>query len=340
MGVFQQLASLVRQPRLEPLPSGYDLYGRTAIVTGASAGLGLETSRQLLILNLSTLILAVRNVTKGEACKKDLLVDRTVQAHNPKAIVKVMKLDMDDDQSIVDFAKIVKADVPILDFLVLNAGIGLLKFELSPNKHERTMQVNYLSNTLLIFELLPLLESSAAVTGRSTRITWVGSRAHHTTSLQKQDPVKPDETVLGHMDAKEHFSAFTKYNDTKLLCAMFMYELAPYLKKSNVQINMLCPGMVKTAMTDILPIYICFPMSVFQSVTARTVEEGAWPIMNAIVVAGPDSHGKFILDKDIQPVDRFIQSDTGKEIQKKLWVETLKDREKLTRIPPEMMSSL
>ena len=294
MGIFTQA-------KVTPLPTGINLHGKTIIITGASAGMGLEAARQLLALNASTLILAVRNTAKGESCKTSLLADPAVKKHNTNPTVKVMKLDMDDYSSIQSFAKKVKAEIPIVDHLLLNAGIGILKFERSPVGHERTVQVNYLSNVLLVLELLPHLEASAAKIGSATRITWVGSRTHLQSTLQDaKKAVKPDETVLGHYDDPKYFFPFQKYNDTKLLCAMFMYELAPRLDPSKVVINMLCPGMVDTNMSDVLPIYLRIPINVVKAIRARPVEQGAWIYLHSLVVAGPESHGKFLLDKDIQ----------------------------------------
>ena len=292
MGVFTQA-------KVTPLPTGINLHGKTIIVTGASAGLGLEAARQLLALNASTLILAVRNTTKGENCKASLLVDPAVKEHNENPTVKVMKLDMDDYSTIQSFAKAVKVEVPIVDQLLLNAGIGILNFERSVSGHERTMQVNYLSNVLLLLELLPHLEASAVKTGSPSRVTWVGSRVHMWSTLS--DKVKPGETVIGHMDDPKYFFPFQRYNDTKLLCAMFLYELAPRLDKTKVVINMMCPGMVDTSMSDALPIYLRIPLNVVKAIRARPVEQGAWLILNAMVVMGDESHGAFILDKDIQP---------------------------------------
>ena len=295
MGVFTQ-------PKVTPLPTGINLDGKTIIITGASAGMGLEAARQLLALNASTLILAVRNTTKGESCKTSLLADPAVKKHNKKPTVKVMKLDMDDYSSIQSFAKAIKAEVPIVDHLLLNAGIGILKFERSVSGHERTMQVNYLSNVLLLLELLPHLEASAVKTGSPSRVSWVGSRTHMSSTLaEKGKAVKPEETVIGHMDDPKYFFPFQKYNDTKLLCVMFLYELAPRLDKSKVVFNMMCPGMVDTSMSDVLPIYLRIPINVVKAIRARPVEQGAWLILNAMVVMGPESHGAFILDKDIQP---------------------------------------
>lgn len=54
------------QAPVTPLPAGLDLKGKTAVITGVSSGMGLETARQLLSLNISSVVVAVRNVSKEE----------------------------------------------------------------------------------------------------------------------------------------------------------------------------------------------------------------------------------------------------------------------------------
>lgn len=292
---------ILTQPKVTPLPTGINLQGKTVLITGASAGMGLESARQLLILNASTVVLAVRNTVKGEDCKASLLADAAVKKHNRNPTVTVMKLDMDDYQSVVSFAAAVKQDLPIVDHLLLNAGIGILQMERSPSGHERTMQVKYLSNVLLLLELLPHLEASATKSGNACRVTWVGSRTHYKSTLSDKAPIQADETVIGHMDNPKYFFPFQKYYDTKMLCVMFLYELEARLSKDKVVLNMLCPGMVDTAMSDVLPIYLRIPVNVVKAIRARPVEQGAWLILNAMLVAGGDSHGQFILDKEPQP---------------------------------------
>lgn len=123
----------------KPIPAtspGTDLTGHTIIVTGASAGLGYEASLQLLRLKASTLILAVRNVEKGKRARDAMLADSEVQRLNPHADLRVMRLDLVDFQSVVEFSNQVLEDIQSLDVLLLNAGINLAHFEKSPAGHE------------------------------------------------------------------------------------------------------------------------------------------------------------------------------------------------------------
>ncbi|PYH64560.1 short-chain dehydrogenase/reductase family protein [Aspergillus vadensis CBS 113365] len=323
------------QPKIDPLPTGIDLTGKTAVITGASAGLGLEVTKQLLRLRLSTAILAVRNVSKGEACIESLLQDRGIQTDNPKPTIKVMELDMDRYDSVQQFAKTLREEVPVVDILILNAGVASLNFERSPSGHERVTQVNYCSNVLLVAELLPHLEAGAEQTGSSARISWVGSRSHESPSFEKKAPIEADEGVLEHIDKKEAFAPFQRYSDTKLLCVLFMYSLAPRLDPKKVIINMMCPGMVNTGMSNMLPLHLRLIINVIKAIRARPVEVGGWVILNAALVAGPESHGKFLADKVITDKPAIVTSPMGQEIQTKLWEETVTELSKLTTLPPQ-----
>jgi len=99
------------------LPSGLSLTSQVAIITGANAGLGFESAKQLLALNLSHLILAVRSPEKGEQAATKL------RQHAPKAEIEVWKLDMSSYASIQAFAKRVGDDLVRLDIALLNAGL-------------------------------------------------------------------------------------------------------------------------------------------------------------------------------------------------------------------------
>ena len=128
MGFFQK--------PIPPTSLDTDLTGQTIIVTGASAGLGYEASLQFLRLKATTLILAVRDIEKGNKARDAFLADDEVQRSNPNADVRVMQLDLVDFQSVIDFADRVLRELKSLDVLLLNAGINMAHFEKSPAGNE------------------------------------------------------------------------------------------------------------------------------------------------------------------------------------------------------------
>lgn len=118
------------------LPSGLDLSGQVAIITGANAGLGFESARQLLALNLSHLILAVRSVEKGQQAAEKLHQQR------PSAQIDVWQLDMCSYESITTFSKRVETQLSRLDIALLNAGLVTPDFRsVKETGHEESMQV-------------------------------------------------------------------------------------------------------------------------------------------------------------------------------------------------------
>ena len=245
------------------------------------------------------MILACRNLSKGETARNLLLSDPGIAQTNPSAVIKVMKLDTESYTSAIELADRVKKEIADLHILLLNAGIGSMKFEKNPTTgHEKVTQVNYLSNALLALELLPLLEATAAKENRATRMTWVGSRTHmNDANLDKT--LHSKESVLDRFDDKSRYSAMSHYGNTKLLCVMFVAELAKRVSGEKVVVNSLCPGMVKTGMSDVLPVYLRLPMNLVLAMRARTVEQGGWLVVNAAAVASKETHGRFLNDRDV-----------------------------------------
>lgn len=282
-----------------PPPDGkVNLHGRCCVVTGATAGIGLQTATQLVQGGISTLVLAVRSLDKGKPCAATLAKTARASGHDPQ--IHVLKLDMASYDGVSAFAAECKQKGIVPDLLVLNAGIGVMKHTLSPSGHEVSLQVNYLSNVLLLLELLPLLESAAAVRGSPSRVTWLGSQISYTSTLPNTAKLTKGSGIFAYLDEAANFSSLGRYKDVKLLCAMVMYEMAKRLDPNKVQLNMVCPGMVKTSMSDVLPWYLQLPVKVVQSIRARTPEQAGWLVLHALVGSAPDTHGKFLADRQVR----------------------------------------
>lgn len=291
------------QARLHP--PRIDLTGKVAIVTGANAGIGLETVRQLLFLNAATVVLAVRSIEKGEAARSLLLADESIRLVKKAPDIRVMKLDMADYQSAWEFANRIKVALPALHILILNAAVANLPWSKTSSGHDQITQVNYFSNVLLLLELLPLLEASARRTGEPARVTWVGSRAFAASKLARTVRVERGQSVVEFLDDPKSYGWFMRYPDSKLLAAAFVREFCRYQDARTVVVNDVCPGMVDTGIAHNAPGYLRRPMAALTRVTARTPEQGAWAVMHAAVIAGPGSHGQFLVDQsEVSSVSR------------------------------------
>jgi NAD(P)-dependent dehydrogenase (short-subunit alcohol dehydrogenase family) len=285
------------QPKLV-LPSSLPFHGKYILITGASAGLGLAATRLLLIHGAREIIAGVRSVSKAEAVKSKILSDPEVKKANPYASITVLRVDLEDYESVLEFAKEVKQRYDgKLDMVLLNAGTGSLKWEIAAKSgHEKTIQVNLLSPALMVLEL-PALEKTATIKGVPSRITWVGSFVQFDHSLSKK-PIQDVEKVLGHFDDEKNFVSMGRYSDSKLLGTMFIEQLARYVDPANVIVNDVSPGMVRTGFGE-YPIWLRGMFAVFFGLKARTADEGAKTYLHALGVAGKESHGQYLSDNQI-----------------------------------------
>jgi NAD(P)-dependent dehydrogenase (short-subunit alcohol dehydrogenase family) len=94
-----------------------DLSGTTAVVTGATGGIGLEIARGL-ATNGAHVVLAVRSVERGQASAE------AIRTTSPRASVDVMVLDLADLARVHRFAEALGSRLDALDLLINNAGAG------------------------------------------------------------------------------------------------------------------------------------------------------------------------------------------------------------------------
>ena len=128
---------------------------QTIIVTGSNIGLGLEASRHFVRLDAAKVILAVRNLEKGEAAKKSI-----EESTGRTGVIQVWQLDLASYESIKDFAKRAQG-LERLDILVENAGIVTFSFSMMED-NESSITTNVVSPVLHSLSLLPKLRETGA----------------------------------------------------------------------------------------------------------------------------------------------------------------------------------
>jgi retinol dehydrogenase-12 len=123
------------------LPLAYkDLTGRTVIVTGANVGLGLETARYFYAMNPARLILAVRDVSKGETAKQSILdsasKSKELNHETGETSLEVWQLDLSSFDSVKRFAKRCNEELERLDVFLNNAAVVPSQFSLTDDGYE------------------------------------------------------------------------------------------------------------------------------------------------------------------------------------------------------------
>lgn len=293
-----------------------DLAGRTAIVTGSNNGLGLECARQLLDLGCGKVILAVRNEAKGEAARHALSSGRELKP----GTIEVWKLDLSSYDSIIAFAKRAKS-LERLDLAILNAGIFKVAEIFHPTTgYEEVVQINYLSNILLIILLLPILvDKKRGIT--PGRMVLVSSDMSGWTKFEERSksPLLPAfKQKTANWDMSE------RYGTSKLLCQLFLVELTKRVPSSIVTVTCCNPGMCYgTGLAHEGPAIARGAFWVIQHIIGRSCSVGARTYVHAAVTLGEEAHGQYVEDKTLHPMAPIVYQSEGQRIASSLFEETL-----------------
>ncbi|KAM3319978.1 short-chain dehydrogenase TIC 32, chloroplastic [Capsicum chacoense] len=217
----------------EEVTHGIDGSGLTAIVTGASSGIGSETSRVLALRGVHV-IMAVRNMIAGKDVR-DAIVKEI-----PAAKVDTMELDLSSLASVKKFASEFKSSGRPLNLLINNAGIMATPFMLSKDNIELQFATNHLGHFLLTNLLLDKMKETARKTKREGRIVNVSSEGHR---FAYSEGIRFDR-----INDPKSYGSFGAYGQSKLANILHANELTRRLKEDGVDItaNSLHPGTITT----------------------------------------------------------------------------------------------
>ncbi|KAF2972835.1 hypothetical protein GQX73_g791 [Xylaria multiplex] len=309
-----------RQFTVSPAPvKDISLQGKTAIVTGANSGIGLATSRQLLQLGLSRLVLAVRNEEKGQVAATKLTSDLNLEPDT----VNVWSLNLSSYDSIIAFTNRVRSGLDRVDMVVLNAGMWspLDRAFNTQTGHEEDIQVNYLSNALLLILLLPIAKAKKVNQPRPTRITLVSSEVAAFTKFKERNNVP----LIAGLDAPGKVDPLDRMFVSKLLGQFFIAKLCELVSPSVALINCASPGSVHSTEfnREIEHTFSGALTKKIQKRVANSPDVGARMITDAVVNHGEETHGQFLSFQMMIYMAPIIYTEEGKKIKEQLWKETI-----------------
>jgi NAD(P)-dependent dehydrogenase (short-subunit alcohol dehydrogenase family) len=212
---------------------------KSALITGANKGIGLETAKQLLSKNVFV-YLGSRDIEKGNAIVKEL---NSSGFQNVKAI----EIDVTKPETILSAKNIIDKEQGHLDILINNAAISGVKFdenghfipqtrtatEAGIDTFKEVYETNVYGVVRVTQAFLGLLKKSP-----EPRIVMVSSSAG-SLSLQS-DPNWP----------AYDFGKYAVYASSKSALNMYTVHLAYELKNTAFRINMVDPGYTKTDFTN------------------------------------------------------------------------------------------
>ncbi|KAJ1408180.1 Short-chain dehydrogenase/reductase SDR [Sesbania bispinosa] len=215
-----------------------DLRSITAIITGATSGIGAETAR-VLAKRGARLVLPARSMKAAEEARARIVTEC------PDSEIIVMALDLSSLNSVRNFvAQFHSLGLP-LHLLINNAGKFAHEHAISEDGVEMTFATNYLGHFLLTNLLLKTMVETAKKTGVQGRIVNVSSSIHGWFS----GDVIPYLALIS--ANKSHYDATRAYALSKLSNVFHTKELARRLQQmgANVTVNCVHPGIVRTRLT-------------------------------------------------------------------------------------------
>jgi retinol dehydrogenase 12 len=203
------------------------LAGKVAVVTGASAGIGLHTALGLARAGMRVTIVG-RDRERIETARRFIL--RRVAG----AAIGTALADFASLAAVRALAAEIAATHDGLDLLVNNAGLISPRFEVSADGYEMTIAVNHLAPFLLTGLLLDRLKQSAKQPAPA-RIVTVASQAHRGARIEPAAMVRPPE-----------WTPLSAYGRSKLANILFTRALARRLDPTAVTACCLHPGVIAT----------------------------------------------------------------------------------------------
>jgi NAD(P)-dependent dehydrogenase (short-subunit alcohol dehydrogenase family) len=177
--------------------------GKTAIITGATGGLGYETALALAGAG-AKVVLTGRSDAKGRAALEN------IAAQFPKASISYETLDLATLNSVADFAARFAGAHNSLDLLVNNAGVMALPArQATTDGFEMQLGTNYFGHYALTARLLPLLRRA-----NQPRVVNLSSLAHRSGAIHFDD-----------LQSARAYAPWKAYCQSKLAMLVFALEL-------------------------------------------------------------------------------------------------------------------
>jgi NAD(P)-dependent dehydrogenase (short-subunit alcohol dehydrogenase family) len=203
---------------------GNDLSGKVAVVTGASAGLGVETSRTLAAAGAEVVMLG-RDVSKLEQAAQE------IKSAHPEVTLHTIGMDLADLDSVRAAAAQVLALHSKIDLLINNAGIMACSYGLTNFGYELQFGTNHVGHFLFTCLLVP-----AVVQAAPARIINLSSGGHKICDIDLDDINYESRP----------YEKWAAYGQSKTANVLFSVALSNRLLEKGVQVFAVHPGTIRT----------------------------------------------------------------------------------------------
>src|SRR6201997_5091822 len=204
--------------------SGVKLHGKRILVTGVSAGIGVETARSL-AAHGAHVIGAARDLAKAEAATAQV---RKGAAQNGGSF-EVIELDLGNLNSVRACAAGLLAEGESLDVIIANAGVMATPFGHTADGFETQFGTNHLGHFVLVNRIAPLLREGG-------RLINLSSAGHRFSNVDLDDP----------NFKRTRYEPFVAYGRSKTANILFAVAFDKRYRDRGVRAAAVHPGGIQT----------------------------------------------------------------------------------------------
>lgn len=206
------------QSTTEDVLAGVDLTGKRVLITGVSAGLGVETARAA-AAHGANVVGTARDVAKAKAAL----------APHADLGITVVECDLASLESVRACADGLADNGDIFDVVIANAGVMNAPFGHTEDGFETQFGTNHLGHFVLVNRVAPLIVDDG-------RVIILSSAAHRASDVDLDDP---------NFETTE-YAPFPAYGRSKTANVLFAVELDRRLKSRGIRATALHPGGIMT----------------------------------------------------------------------------------------------
>jgi len=249
---------------------GIDLSGKRVLVTGVSAGLGVETAR-VLAAHGAFVVGAARDLAKAESATK-VVREATAKTGG----IQLIELDLASLKSVRACADKLNTAGRPFDVVIANAGVMACPQSTTADGFEMQFGTNHLGHFLLVSRIAPLIKQ---------RFVSLASSGHRMTDVDLDDP----------NFERTPYTEFGAYGRSKTANILFAIEFDRRHKSRGVRAVAVHPGAIPTELsrhlTSDVVTRLMGPGQDFSKFWSKTVPQGAATTVWAGFVAPADAVG-------------------------------------------------
>jgi NAD(P)-dependent dehydrogenase (short-subunit alcohol dehydrogenase family) len=259
--------------------SGVDLHDKRILVTGVSAGLGVETARSL-VAHGAKVVGAARDLTKAETATTQVRKDASANGGS----FELVELDLGSLKSVRACADALLAKGEPFDVVIANAGAMATPFSYTTDRFEMQFGTNHLGHFVLVNRIASLIRPGG-------RLINLSSAGHRFSNVDLEDP----------NFERTPYDPFVAYGRSKTANILFAVAFDQKHRERGVRAAAVHPGGIQTELVRHLdPNYIHKRIDEINQQLAtegrepyqwKTIPQGAATSVWAAVVAPGDEIG-------------------------------------------------